>query len=65
LLPKRIEELDAQMARDAANLAKPDLYMRDHATFAKLTAAIERARAEKDAAELRWLALAEQVEGAA
>ncbi len=65
LLPKRIEELDAQMARDAASLAKPDLYMRDHATFAKLTAAIERARAEKDAAELRWLELAEQVESAA
>ncbi len=65
LLPKRIEELDAQMARDAAKLAKPDLYMRDHATFAKLTAAIEQARAEKEAAELRWLELAELVEGTA
>ncbi len=63
LLPKRIEELDAQMAADAAKLAKPDLYMRDHATFAKLTAAIEKARAEKEAAELRWLELAEQVDG--
>ena len=58
-----IEELDAQMARDAAKLAKPDLYMRDHATFAKLTAGIEAARAEKEAAELRWLELAEQVDG--
>ncbi|MEG3169509.1 ATP-binding cassette domain-containing protein [Sphingomonas sp. LB3N6] len=65
LLPKRIEELDAQMAADAAKLAKPDLYMRDHATFAKLTAAIEQARAEKEAAELRWLELAEMVDGAA
>ncbi len=64
LLPKRIEELDAQMAADAVKLAKPDLYMRDHATFAKLTAAIEAARAEKDAAELRWLELAEMVDGA-
>ncbi|MCP8889232.1 ABC-F family ATP-binding cassette domain-containing protein [Sphingomonas faeni] len=64
LLPKRIEELDAQMAADAAKLAKPDLYMRDHATFAKLTAAIEAARAEKEAAELRWLELAEMVDGA-
>jgi ATP-binding cassette subfamily F protein uup len=63
-LPKRIEELDAQMARDAITLAKPDLYMRDHATFAKLTAGIEAARAEKEAAELRWLELAEQVDGA-
>ena len=64
LLPKRIEELDAQMAADAAKLAKPDLYMRDHATFARLTKAIEQARAEKEAAELRWLELAEMVEGA-
>ncbi len=63
LLPKRIEELDKQMASDAVKLAKPDLYMRDHATFAKLTKAIETARAEKEAAELRWLELAEQVEG--
>ncbi|KQO05669.1 ABC-F family ATP-binding cassette domain-containing protein [Sphingomonas sp. Leaf242] len=63
LLPKRIEELDKQMAADAVKLAKPDLYMRDHATFAKLTKAIEVARAEKEAAELRWLELAEQVEG--
>ncbi|WP_307087085.1 ABC-F family ATP-binding cassette domain-containing protein [Sphingomonas faeni] len=64
LLPKRIEELDAQMAADAVKLAKPDLYMRDNATFAKLTKAIETARAEKEAAELRWLELAEMVEGA-
>ncbi len=63
LLPKRIEELDAQMVRDAQALAKPDLYMRDHATFARLTKAIDTARAEKDAAELRWLELAEKMEG--
>ncbi|MES3151166.1 ABC-F family ATP-binding cassette domain-containing protein [Sphingomonas faeni] len=65
LLPKRIEELDKQMASDAVKLAKPDLYMRDHATFARLTKAIETARAEKEAAELRWLDLAEMVEGTA
>ncbi|RZL68872.1 MAG: ATP-binding cassette domain-containing protein, partial [Sphingomonas sp.] len=63
LLPKRIEELDAQMAADAIKLAKPDLYMRDNATFAKLTKAMDAARAEKEAAELRWLELAEMVEG--
>ncbi len=63
MLPKRIEELDAQMAADAAKLAKPDLYMRDNATFARLTKAIETARAEKESAELRWLELAEMVEG--
>ena len=61
MLPKRIEALDAQIASDAAKLAAPNLYMRDNATFARLTAAIEAARAEKEAAELRWLELAEQV----
>ncbi len=63
LLPRRIEALDAQIAADATRLAAPDLYMRDHATFTRLTAAIEAARAEKEAAELRWLTLAEQAEG--
>ncbi len=63
LLPKRIEALDAQIAADATKLAAPDLYMRDHATFTRLTAAIEAARAEKEAAELRWLTLAELAEG--
>lgn len=62
LLPKRIEELDAQIARDEAALADPRLYTADPKRFAALTAAIEKAREEKDAAELRWLELAEQVE---
>jgi ATP-binding cassette subfamily F protein uup len=62
LLPGRIEEIEAQIARDEAVLADPELYTRDHARFAALTAAIEKARAERDAAEERWLALAEQVE---
>jgi ATP-binding cassette subfamily F protein uup len=65
LLPKRIEEIDAAVARDEAQLADPNLYTRDHATFARLTKAIEAARAEKEAAEMRWLELAEQVEGMA
>ena len=62
-LPARIEALDAQIDRDEAALGRPDLYTRDHATFERLTGAIEAARAEKDAAEHRWLELAEQVEG--
>ena len=61
-LPRRIEEIDAAVARDEARLADPDLYARDHATFERLTKAIEAARAEKDAAELRWLELAEMAE---
>ncbi|MBC2668610.1 ABC-F family ATP-binding cassette domain-containing protein [Novosphingobium piscinae] len=63
LLPQRIEELSAAIARDEALLADPALYARDPARFAALTAAIDRARTEKDAAEERWLDLAEQVEG--
>ncbi|MFN3389863.1 MAG: ABC-F family ATP-binding cassette domain-containing protein [Allosphingosinicella sp.] len=65
LLPGRIEELEAQIARDEAALADPDLYTRDPAGFARLTAAIEKARAERDAAEERWLELAEKAEALA
>ena len=63
LLPGRIDELLAQIARDEAALADPVLYSRDPARFAALTKAIDTARAEKDAAEERWLELAELVEG--
>jgi len=63
LLPKRIEELDAAIARDEAALADPALYTRDPQRFAALSAAVGKARADKDAAEERWLELAEQVEG--
>ena len=63
LLPKRIGELEAAIARDEAALADPALYARDPDRFAALTAAIEQARGEKEAAEERWLELAEQVEG--
>ena len=62
LLPGRIEEIEAAIARDEAALADPDLYTRDPKRFAALTGAIDKARAEKDAAELRWLELAERVE---
>lgn len=61
-LPARIEALDAGIARDEALLGDPALYTRDPKRFAALTAAIGAARAEKDAAEMRWLELAEQVE---
>ncbi|MBO9714430.1 ATP-binding cassette domain-containing protein [Sphingomonas sp.] len=63
LLPKRIEELDAAIARDEAAMADPALYSRDPGKFDTLGKAIARARAEKDAAEERWLELAEMVEG--
>jgi len=63
LLPARVEELDQAIARDEAALADPDLYTRDPAKFAALTKGLETSRAEKDAAEERWLELAELVEG--
>jgi ATP-binding cassette subfamily F protein uup len=63
LLPKRIEELDAAIARDEAALSDPALYTRNPDKFAALTAAIAKARGDKDAAEERWLELAELVEG--
>ncbi|MBS0482492.1 MAG: ATP-binding cassette domain-containing protein [Proteobacteria bacterium] len=63
LLPQRIDDLLAQIARDEAALHDPALYTKEPAKFAALTKAVETARAEKDAAEERWLELAEMVEG--
>ncbi|MFM5949821.1 MAG: ABC-F family ATP-binding cassette domain-containing protein [Novosphingobium sp.] len=63
LLPGRIDKLLAQIARDEAALSDPELYSKNPLRFAELTKAIEAARAEKDAAEERWLELAELVEG--
>jgi ATP-binding cassette subfamily F protein uup len=65
LLPDRIHELEAQIARDEAALSDPDLYARDPKRFAALTAAIDKARAERDSAEERWLELAERLEALA
>ncbi|MEO0062874.1 MAG: transporter ATP-binding protein uup [Pseudomonadota bacterium] len=63
LLPKRIEELETEIAKGEAALADPQLYSSDPAKFARINAALELARTEKDAAEERWLELAEMVEG--
>jgi ATP-binding cassette subfamily F protein uup len=62
LLPKRVEEIEVQIARDEAALADPNLYTRDPGKFASLSDGIAKLREEKDAAEMRWLELAEQVE---
>jgi ABC transport system ATP-binding/permease protein len=62
LLPTRVEELEAAIARDEAALMDGALYTGDPKRFAALTAAVAAARAEKDAAEERWLELAEMVE---
>jgi ABC transport system ATP-binding/permease protein len=65
LLPARIEELDAIIARHELALSDRDLYGRDLGLFERLTEAIESARKERDAAEERWLELAEQAEALA
>ncbi|MBB5710305.1 ABC-F family ATP-binding cassette domain-containing protein [Sphingomonas xinjiangensis] len=62
LLPKRIEEIEAQIARDEQVISDPALYTRDFAKFSALSEGIAKLREEKDAAEMRWLELAEQVE---
>ena len=63
MLPQAIEKLEPDIARDEEALADPSLYTRDPKRFAALTKAIEQARADKDAAEERWLELAEKAEG--
>ena len=62
LLPARIKQIDEAIARDEASLSDPALYTQNPARFAALTKAIDAARAEKDAAEERWLTLAEMAE---
>ena len=63
LLPARIEELEAAIAKGEAILSDPELYTKDPQKFATISKGLENARAEKDAAEERWLELAERVEG--
>ncbi|MEY3940818.1 MAG: hypothetical protein RLZZ604_1278 [Pseudomonadota bacterium] len=43
-------------------MGEPTLYTKNPARFAELTAKTEKLRAEKDAAEERWLELAMMVE---
>ncbi|MCE2829715.1 MAG: ATP-binding cassette domain-containing protein [Sphingomonadales bacterium] len=65
LLPKRIEEIDAAIAKAEAELADASLYTRNPNRFSELTSNIDGLRGEKDTAEERWLMLAEMVEGLA
>jgi ATP-binding cassette subfamily F protein uup len=60
LLPARIEELETAIAKGEAILADPDLFTRDPQRFATILKGIENARGEKDAAEDRWLDIAER-----
>ncbi|MCY7339395.1 MAG: ATP-binding cassette domain-containing protein [Sphingomonas bacterium] len=62
-LPAEIERIEADIATDEAALHDPDLYANDPARFAALSRRIEARRADKDAAEARWLEVAELAEG--
>ena len=64
-LPGDIERLQAEVAADEQALSDPDLYARDPGRFAKLTERIARHRADIEAAEVRWLEVAEMAEAMA
>ena len=61
-LPGEIERLEASIAADEETLHDPDLFARDPTRFAELTERIARHRADVEAAELRWLEVAELAE---
>ena len=61
-LPGEIDRLQAEVAADEQALSDPDLYTRDPNRFAELTARIARHRADIEAAEVRWLEVAEMAE---
>jgi ATP-binding cassette subfamily F protein uup len=62
LLPKRITDIDAEIAAVEMEMNDPTLYTQKPARFAELTTKTESLRAEKEAAEERWLELAMMVE---
>jgi ATP-binding cassette subfamily F protein uup len=64
-LPGEIERLEAEVAADEAALSDPDLYTRNPDRFAALTERIARNRTEIEAAESRWLEVAEMAESLA
>jgi ATP-binding cassette subfamily F protein uup len=61
-LPGEIERLEAEIASAEEALHDPDLYARNPQRFAELTEKIARNRTEIEAAELRWLEVAEMAE---
>ena len=64
-LPGEIERLEALVAADEEALGDAGLYIRDPGLFASLTERIARNRAEIEAAEYRWLEVAEMAEALA
>ena len=65
-LPKRMEELEAKIAKVQEILADPELYSRDPGRFQKAMDALTQLQGELHAAEERWLELEmlrEELEG--
>ena len=58
LLPGRIAEIDTEIAAAETEMADATLYTGNPVRFAELMAKVDSLRAEKDAAEERWLELA-------
>ena len=56
-LPKSIEKLQAEIAKQQRRLDDPDLYARDRTAFEKASTALTNAQAELQQAEDRWLEL--------
>jgi ATP-binding cassette subfamily F protein uup len=61
-LPGEIERIQAEIAACEAALHDPELYGREPQRFAELTSAINKLRDSKEAAEHRWLEVAEMAE---
>ena len=61
-LPGEVARIDGEIAALEGMLHDPTLYARDADRFAELTRRLEALRAEKDAAEHRWLEVAELAE---
>ncbi|WP_265561712.1 ABC-F family ATP-binding cassette domain-containing protein [Sphingomicrobium arenosum] len=61
-LPGEIERIEQEMVEIESALADPELFTADPDRFAALTQALEDRRGEKDAAEERWLEVAEKAE---
>jgi ATP-binding cassette subfamily F protein uup len=61
-LPQELERIEAEIAGAEQALSDPDLYTRDPTRFADLTNRVAKLRADKDAAEHRWLEVAEMAE---
>jgi ATP-binding cassette subfamily F protein uup len=64
-LPAEIERLQAEVSSDERALSDADLYRSDPERFGELTERIARNRAEIEAAEYRWLEVAEMAEALA